>query len=668
MPLERHVAGVPLERHVAGDGCDEVGALPPCAQAGYCWGMKKLSLLALVALAASCTYDPAFELACSNEGEVDGDRRCWRGVWVTADAGTALPDAGPALDASGGFDAGQDAAEDPDAACSPESDDAFCARFGLTCNDVTEVDTCGNMRTVNCGTCTGSATCGGGGTPNVCACPGQTDIDFCAQHGKTCDPFTAVDECGEMRTVNCGTCSGLLSCGSDNTCACEPVAACTALGKNCGTVAVTGQCGDTTMVECGACAADGVCGDDNVCACNDGFTGDGKTCADIDECADGTHDCDLNATCTNNAGSFVCACNAGYQGDGKSCSLVPVSPAKSVQSVAISFADGETSKSATIAAVDATQTVPFVTRRVSGISDDPDELDRMGIDVTVTGPTQVTVTRDDGAGASVVEISVVEFDPTAATVQSGTFSTANTTVSAPLGTVVDPAKTFLVFYGYATADSEARRGLFVAGSIAATGDAVDFERHTADGSVGGTWWVVEAVGTAFSVQHLSSNLDDLATSRDLAISTVATDKSLVLYSLATDHSLNDNYATNIGCRLETSTNVECRRFQSVNNITELNVQVVTFATTPVVYRGTVTLVADLESNSAPIGATVGADATAFGGALGLAGMAMSSTRSGEQTPGGFFTQRIDNAGTNVQIRRGSPRDSAAMIDWQVVSW
>jgi len=42
-------------------------------------------------------------------------------------------------------------------------------------------------------------------------------------------------------------------------------------------------------------------------------------CQDIDECAAGTANCDVNATCTNSAGGFTCACKPGYTGDGKTC-------------------------------------------------------------------------------------------------------------------------------------------------------------------------------------------------------------------------------------------------------------------------------------------------------------------------------------------------------------
>ena len=42
-----------------------------------------------------------------------------------------------------------------------------------------------------------------------------------------------------------------------------------------------------------------------------GFTGDGKSCEDIDECKAGTAEC--QQTCTNTLGGYECSCRPGFQ-------------------------------------------------------------------------------------------------------------------------------------------------------------------------------------------------------------------------------------------------------------------------------------------------------------------------------------------------------------------
>ena len=39
---------------------------------------------------------------------------------------------------------------------------------------------------------------------------------------------------------------------------------------------------------------------------------------DIDECAD-ANPCDADATCENTPGAFICTCNDGFAGDGMTC-------------------------------------------------------------------------------------------------------------------------------------------------------------------------------------------------------------------------------------------------------------------------------------------------------------------------------------------------------------
>ncbi|XP_066022741.1 uromodulin-like isoform X1 [Pocillopora verrucosa] len=61
----------------------------------------------------------------------------------------------------------------------------------------------------------------------------------------------------------------------------------------------------------------------HVCQCHAGYTGNGENCTDIDECQKNTHNCHLNATCQNMNGSFVCTCLFGFNGDGRNCTADP---------------------------------------------------------------------------------------------------------------------------------------------------------------------------------------------------------------------------------------------------------------------------------------------------------------------------------------------------------
>lgn len=55
--------------------------------------------------------------------------------------------------------------------------------------------------------------------------------------------------------------------------------------------------------------------------CEPGYELQGTECVDIDECT-GAHECDANAACTNQPGTYSCACGPGFTGDGRACTRV----------------------------------------------------------------------------------------------------------------------------------------------------------------------------------------------------------------------------------------------------------------------------------------------------------------------------------------------------------
>ena len=79
---------------------------------------------------------------------------------------------------------------------------------------------------------------------------------------------------------------------------------------------IADQCAEVALNTCdpNAECTDGPNGFD--CACGDGLTGDGKGCADVDECDGGDDDCVANAECANTFGGYSCACAPGFVGDG----------------------------------------------------------------------------------------------------------------------------------------------------------------------------------------------------------------------------------------------------------------------------------------------------------------------------------------------------------------
>ncbi|WP_222615322.1 EGF domain-containing protein [Persicimonas caeni] len=143
----------------------------------------------------------------------------------------------------------------------------------------------------------------------VCSTDDECESGRCETFGDTQICTTDCDETCEGEAVSCfeGTCVPTEYCEDPD-------------GDG------YGQGPGCEGTECDLCDTHASCSEDDqgqwFCACDEGYTGDGTTCTDVDECSDGTDDCADNATCTNTDGSFTCECDSGYTGDGTTCTDV----------------------------------------------------------------------------------------------------------------------------------------------------------------------------------------------------------------------------------------------------------------------------------------------------------------------------------------------------------
>uniref|UniRef100_A0AC34GXK5 Uncharacterized protein n=1 Tax=Panagrolaimus sp. ES5 TaxID=591445 RepID=A0AC34GXK5_9BILA len=155
---------------------------------------------------------------------------------------------------------------------------------------------------------------------NSCADPNYSNSSSCHdgyEEGCTCDPNYFFDSNGENNGFGFA-CRALDDCGCVDGNGNYYPPHDHWLNVNC-TVAT--QCSDGQLTSTPtACATDGDCENINgfpTCQCLPGYTGNGYTCTDIDECHDDSGLCNANighGICTNLPGTYNCTCFSPYSG------------------------------------------------------------------------------------------------------------------------------------------------------------------------------------------------------------------------------------------------------------------------------------------------------------------------------------------------------------------
>jgi hypothetical protein len=144
----------------------------------------------------------------------------------------------------------------------------------------------------------------------VSGCPaGTADCDADLSNGCETNTQTSLTHCGQCASP-CSVDQGSATCEAGQC----------AIVCDAGFSGDGATCDDIDECDGAPCAEHATC--DNTpgaytCTCDAGFSGDGATCDDIDEC-DGAP-CAEHATCDNTPGAYTCTCDAGFTGDGATC-------------------------------------------------------------------------------------------------------------------------------------------------------------------------------------------------------------------------------------------------------------------------------------------------------------------------------------------------------------
>lgn len=214
-----------------------------------------------------------------------------------------------------------------------------------------------------------------------------------------------------------------------------------------------------------------------------------------------------------------------------------------------------------------------------------------------------TITAERATGTDIgtitIMVEVIEFDPAQCAVQQGTFSvgSGSTSNTATLGSAVSATTAAFAVINYRSSYSSTNyaRNAFCGCTFTNT-NTLTFTRDASSGTIIGRYFVVEALGGEFSVQHGTIGLSNSAEENDDPLpSDVDLAKTALFVSMQNGHTADDWRTTGVRARLEDVAGASSVILSRANGgaasaqAVTCDFQAVTFAQDETVQRGTLTI-------------------------------------------------------------------------------
>jgi hypothetical protein len=342
---------------------------------------------------------------------------------------------------------------------------------------------------------------------------------------------------------------------------------------------------------------------------------------------------------------------------------------KSVEKFSISLPAATASASGTLTkSQDTDNCVPYTTYRVVSGGGLSRYYDKYACDVDFDTADEVTVSRTDSVNCAVwAEVTVVEYDDTKVTVQSGTFSISDgaTTDNATLTTIVENSSYPYVNY-HTTLANDHRRAASIRARIDATTTLGIYRPYVSD-DVNGHWYLIESDDSDFTTEEVS--FDTTGASASATIDTVDVDKTAVFSSGFPSNFTSDNSTETWRVRLSSPTQITTDRQGTAGTIWTA-AYAVKFAGDEVVQRGSTTQTsADaLEDIVLPSALTnLEANAMVFTSSSAYTSCSFPGTDDAD-IPDAFAAWSWVDADT-IRVQHGVTGGEANnIINWEVIEW